>query len=355
MKVLVSLLAVVFALGATPAQVAVPVAQDGYFIEAGADATPDVVGEAVSEARFDGGALSVVVLSAEPPSGATTFADGVLDNLPSGAGTILVVGPESVGWASAGDTWTNRQLDAALDVALSGTTSNDVVTRFVGALLDPPSSGSSGLWLFLGFGIVVAGAFALFSAGASRRQRTRAAGQVEKLRAAAQLQIDAIANDILDFEDEVRLSDNAEAQEAFAAAVDTYTDASDRLGAMTSGRAIVELDTELDLAVWRLDSVEAILDGKPLPEKPSPPPYASLLDASPTPQVRESAGTGSAVSQYQRRSQRRSSYGAGDLIGILLATQGMRTIGRTRGGYARSRGQTRQRIPRMRGGGRRRG
>lgn len=354
MKALLSLAAVVLVIGAAPSQVAPIVASDGYFIEKGADATDAVVGNAVAEARFDGGALSVVVLAVEPPSGATTFADGVLDGLPSRAGTVLVVGPETVGWASSNDKWTNDQLDGALDASLRGTLSDDVVTLFVGALLAPSGGGSFGVRLLIGIGLVVGGAFALFTFRASRRQRARATEQVEKLRATAQLQIDAIANDILDLEDEVKLSGNDQVQERFSAAVDTYTTASDRLAAMTSGRAIVEFDTELDIAVWRLDSVEAILDGKPLPEKPSPPAYTPLPDTQPTSQAGPTAGAVDSVQEYQRRSQRRSSYGAGDMLGILLATQGMRTIGRGGRGYSRSGGQSRPRIPRMRGGGRRR-
>jgi len=354
MKILLSLVAVAFVAAATPAQVAAVVAQDGYFIEQGADATDAVVADAVAEARFDGGALSVVVLANEPPSGATTFADAVLDGLPSRAGTVLVVGPETVGWASSGDKWTNDQLDAALDASLSGATSDDLVTLFVEALLSPPSSGVSGVLVLFGIVLAVGGAFALFAFRASRAQRTRAATQVEKLRATAQLQIDAIANDILDLEDEVRLSGNDRAQELFSTAVGTYTTASDRLATMTSGRAIVDLNTELDVAVWHLDTVEAILDGKPLPEKPKPPAYSPASNARPVSQAKPTSNAIGSPPEYQRRSQRRSSYGAGDMLEIFLATQAIRTIGGGGRGYSRSGGRSRPRIPRMRGGGRRR-
>ena len=63
MKVLLGFVSLVLVFAATPSEVSPVVARDGYFIEAGSDATDAVVGNAVSEARFAGGALSVVVLS----------------------------------------------------------------------------------------------------------------------------------------------------------------------------------------------------------------------------------------------------------------------------------------------------
>ncbi len=244
MKVFISLAALVFVVAASPAEVATVVATDGFYIEPGADATPGVVGDAVADARFAGSAFSAVVLAEEPPSGATTYADAVLDELPTGTGTVLVVAPETVGWSSAGDVWTNEQLDAALDASLGGASSEDVVVIFVTELVEPSSGGGggSGALVFLLIVVLVIGAFVLFAVRASKRQKKSAAAQVEALRATAQAQIDAIANDILDLEDEVSVAGDPKAQEHFAAAVDTYTTAAERLDSMTSGKEIVDLD-----------------------------------------------------------------------------------------------------------------
>jgi len=355
-KLLVGLVTLILVFAATPSEVSPVVMQDGYFIESGSDATDEVVGNTVSEARFAGGALSVVVLSEEPSAGATTFADAVLDDLVSSSATVLVVAPETVGWASKGDIWTNAQLDAALDASLGGSSSDNVVTIFVSELLEPSSGGSSGLLVFVGIALLIGGAFAYFAVRASKRQKRDAAEQVKKLRETAQLQIDAIANDILDLEDEVKVAENEEVQKHYSAAVDTYTTASERLAAMSSGRQIVDFDYELDIAVWRLDAAEAILDDEPVPDKPDPPAY------TPPPVLREaqpqaSSGTRTRGSgplpQYQRRSARRSSFGAQEMLTTVLATQAMRGVGgRSRGSF-RSSGRSRS-TPRMRGGGRRR-
>jgi len=204
--------------------------------------------------------------------------------------------------------------------------------------------------------ILIGGAFAYFAVRASRRQKRDAAEQVEELRVTAQLQIDAIANDILDLEDEVKVAENAEAQEHYSAAVGTYTTASERLAAMSSGRQIVEFDYELDLAVWRLDAAEAILDGNPVPDKPDPPAYAPpplLPDAQPQSSSGTITGASGQLRPYERRSVRRSSFGAQEMLTAVLATQAMRGMGGRSRGFSRSSGRSRS-TPRMRGGGRRR-
>ncbi len=361
MKILLSLIALVFVVAATPSEVAPIVAGDGFFIEQGADATPEVVGNAVADARFAGGALSVVVLAEEPSAGATTFADAVLDGFSSGTGTILVVAPETVGWSSSGDIWTNGELNAALDASLDGSSSNDVVTIFVEKLVVPSSGGGSGTVIFFGFIVLIGGAFAFFAFRASKRQKESATKKVEELRATAQLQIDAIANDILDLEDEVKTAENQEAQEHYSAAIETYTTASERLAAMSSGKEIVDFDYELDVAVWHLDTAEAILDGNPLPDKPQPPVYAPPPAPPKASSPRGSAPPPSITAplpEYKRRSNRRSSYGASEMLATVLATQAMRGMGGRRrsssyGGSRSSGGRSRS-APRMRGGGRRR-
>ena len=99
----------------------------------------------------------MVVLAEEPASGATFYADAILDRLPGQDGTVLVVAPETVGWASNDDVWTPDELNDALDASLGGSTSDDVVTIFVSELIEPSASGgSAGLWLLAIAVVVVA-------------------------------------------------------------------------------------------------------------------------------------------------------------------------------------------------------
>jgi Family of unknown function (DUF6676) len=367
-KPLIAIASLLFVVGAAaPGEVAPAVAQNGYVIETGADATDAVVGRAVSDARSAGSLFYVVVLADEPPSGATTFADGVLDRVPRSEGTVLVVAPETVGWASDNDaTWTSDELDAALEASLDGATSDDVVAIFVSELMQPSSGGGVSGWILLAIVLLVgAGIIVLVVRGSRRRTATRARTLAD-LRSKAQAQIDDIANDILDLEDEVEESSDGEVRRHFDEATDIYTTASERLGSAADAQAIVAIGTELDTAIWHLDCAEAILDGKPVPPEPAPP-HRTPPAPSPASPGGPPSGPGSAVPplpDYQRRSTRRSGFGADDMLKTVLAMQALRTLGggsrRTGwgGGGSRSGGGSRgggSSAGRSRGGGRRRG
>ena len=89
---------VVLVAAASPSEVAPVLEAQGFFVEAGSDADPDAVEDAVVAARFEGGALSIAVLASEAAGGPTIFAENTLDEM-GGRGTVFIVGPENVGWA----------------------------------------------------------------------------------------------------------------------------------------------------------------------------------------------------------------------------------------------------------------
>lgn len=348
---------------ASPAEVAPVVAAQGYYIEPGADATDEVVGRAVSDARSSGSRFYAVVLAVEPPSGATFYADSILDRLPNQEGTVLVVAPATVGWAkNLDDTWSDAELNAALEASLDGATSNDVVTIFVGELVGTSSTtsgGGNGLWIFLGLVLVIGGVIAFFVWRSSRRRDELAAEQLADLKEKARAQIDAIANDILDDEDEVAEAADPEAASHFQAATTIYAAAAERLEGATTAAEVVEIAADLDEAIWNLDAAEAILDGHPPPPKPKPP----TAPAPPTAAAPEPGTTDEVppLPEYQRRSTRRSGFGAEDMISTVVAMQAMRALS---GGRSRSSGRSTSRSSssrgrsssgRSRGGGRRRG
>lgn len=366
---LVLVVSVIAVLGLTaaadPATVAPQVADEGYFIERGADATDDVVGRAVSDARSAGSRFFVVVLVEEPASGATFYADSILDRLPGQEGTVLVVAPETVGWAQNLDIWTTDQLDRALDASLDGDTSDDVVTIFVGELVEPASSaGGNGGWVLLVIvvGIGAAVAFAVWRA--SRASRRREASQLADLKARARAQVDAVANDILDDEDEIAEAANPSATEHFEAATATYAEAAERLDRASSAREVIEVSADLDEAIWHLDAAEALLDGRPVPDRPQRPTIpAPTPTPTPTPPARsadqQGPGGTAPLPTYHRRSSRRSGFGADDMLKTVIAMQAMRSLSgggrRSSSRSSRSSGSRSRSSGRSRGGGRRRG
>lgn len=369
-KFVVALVSVLL-LAATPGDVTAELPEQGFYIESGSSATASVVGDAVAEGRFDGGQLYVVVLSEEPPSSATFFAEAVLDDL-GGAGTVLTVAPESVGFASENDIWSKAELESAVDASLSGSSDDNVVALFIESLtgsdIDPgatpgtPSGGGgSG---FIWFVVIVGGLVALFfylRRNTSRiSARSRMNPQIAQFQEAARSKLSDIANDILEMEDEVGLSDNVEAKRHYQEASATYADLIDKVGHISSAGDLVDIIYRLDVAIWELDAAEALLDHKPVPEKPERPRVETTPSAQPEVTTQIPGG-------FDRRPQRQSTPAGPDLGNILMAILAMQNMGGfgRRGGQSGTWGQPGSGPPmggggpigggRIRGGGRRRG
>jgi hypothetical protein len=370
MKRLLLLSSMLLALTAAagPADVVAELEEQGYYIEAGSSASADVVGDAVAEAGFAGSRLYAVVLADEPTSGATFYADAVLDDL--GDGTVLVVAPETVGWVSDGDVWTDEQLDAAVDASVNGSTDDDVVTLFVQSLTgaqpapdsgsDDGSGGGGTGWIWF---LVIGGGFVLlFLFLRNRSNATAATARDARLRefyTAAQAKLDAIANDIIEMESEVALAENSDVTAHYESASATYAELVDQVPKATSADDLVDIAFKLDVAIWELDVAEALLDGKPAPGRPEKPVVEVPEDRPP---VLEPAPR---VDDFQRRSQRQASPAGPDLGNILLAILAAQGLGGRGGGTWGQPGSNPgpSGFPsgpgggggRMRGGGRRRG
>lgn len=344
-------------LAATPAEVVPDLQARGYYIEEGSDADEDAVSSAVAEARFDGGRLSVVVLAEEPAGGATTFSDAALDGL--GAGTVLTVGPETVGYASQGDVWTQDELDRAVDASLDGSTSTDVVLLFTATLTgstvegQDPVGGGGSFWPFL---LVIVAVVAVIGFFVWRSARKSSEKRETQLREIVQGKLDDVANDIIDLEDEVQTAGSEAAQQHYERAAESYAAAQSTFERMEGTDDLLVLSTKLDEAIWELDCAEAILDGKPLPPKPEAPKPQFA------PPSRQSAGTPVQGTGYVRRTGRRSSPTGPQMSDFLIGMMAGGMMSRRRGsrsyrssGSRSSGSRSRSSGSRMRGGGRRRG
>jgi hypothetical protein len=313
----------VLLIAATVDQVIPELEDNGYYIEPGSAASEEVVSDAVSAGRSAGGRLYIVVLAEEPPGGATTFSDSVLDEL--GTGYVVTVAPETVGYAGDGTFWTAEEMDAAVDASLAGGSDDQVVQLFVAELTggsvpspggeDQPGTeggGAGWVWLvILGGGALLIWALARNS---SRKRSEAAAAELDRVRALARGKLAEVANDILEMEDEVQLSENPEVKAHYQSASTTYSETLARVEKNPSAAEMVDVVRDLDLAIWELDAAEALLDGKPVPEKPKPP-------APPPPPRRPEPApeTPAPPVDYDRRPGRQSSYSGGDLMTALWA------------------------------------
>ncbi len=354
-RLMLAVVALVFlAAAAQPADVAPILEAQGFFVEDGSDADPDAVEDAVAAARFEGGKLSIAVLAVEPTGGATIYAEITLDAM-GGTGTVFVVAPETVGWASEGDIYTPEQLDEATDVSLDGSSDTEVVELFVATLIGQPVGGAEpggggGLplgWIFLL--IVITGGALVFwlSSRSSKRDTAKA---IENARVEVKKRLDAVANDIIDLEDEVTASTDPAAQVLYESATVAYAEALDTYERAASPEELIATAEELDMAIWRLDSVEALLDGEAPPPKPVKPlPSTPVTGATSTltpPRV--------PAPVYRRPDHRRSSGTTAMMTGLLMGSMasGRRSPRRSPSSRSRSRSTS---SSRMRGGGRRRG
>ncbi|NND01378.1 MAG: hypothetical protein HKN91_01195 [Acidimicrobiia bacterium] len=345
-------------------EVAAEAANTGFFVERGAGISESQAGDLVSEMRNAGEGFILVVLADEPPAGATTFADNV--QFAIGRGLVLVIAPETVGYAGVGEFFNEDELETALDTAVeSGGSDFELAATFVGELTGVPvtpvpvpttaspattaapqaqapesSGGGSG---FLWF-IIIAGGLGLLvwwmmkRSKAKREAATDSQGddKLNKARYIIQEQLNDVANDILALEDEVRVADNDRANRFYETASQTYSDASDALPKANSAQDLLDLSNKLDVAIWQLDSAEAILDDQPLPERPEP---KRLEPPPPDPSARPSTRTTvPAPSSYQRRSTRRSSFGGGGLMDLLIAVGGGMLANQSRSTSSRSSG-----------------
>lgn len=372
MKRLFVALAALILIAATPQDVSRELEANGYYIEEGSNATEQVVSDAVFDGRADGGRLYIVVLAEEPPGGATTFSDSVLDLLDDD-GYVVTVAPETVGFAGDGTFWSDAEMDAAVEASLDGATDDEVVRLFAASLTGTPIGGggdpgdgeSSGGGIPIIWVLVIGGGAIALWAFISRRNRARqVAGRMEEVKELAKHKLDEVANDILAMEHEVSLSDDPEIKDHYQRASAMYSQAIEDNEGATTVAEMLEVSEELDVAIWELDCAEALLDGKPKPPKPKPkaeviaslpgPPNAPEEDGAPPPVP----GT---RDQFDRRAQRQSS-GTDDILTMLMTMMAMGGM-RGRGGFGGfgggfgggGRGRSMGGGGRIRGGGRRRG
>ncbi len=339
-------------------EVATAAANDGFYVERGASISEQQAGDLVARMRNAGEGFVLVVLSNEPAAGATTFADNV--QFAMGRGIVVVIAPESLGYAGVGEIFNEAELESGLDVAASTVGSDfDLAAAFVSQLTGTPvtppapvpvpttvaapapapqqpatSSGGGGsgfLWLIL----IVGGG--LFIWWMMRRAKARSKpqpvddGSLAKARYVIQEQLNDVANDILAMEDEVRVADNDRADRFYQQASQAYNDVSEALPETKTAQGLLDLSNKLDAAIWQLDSAEAILDNNPLPERPEPkrlepaqtPGRAPDRTTAPPPRA-----TVPGPSSYQRRPTRKSSPGGGGLMDLLIMVGGAVASGR---------------------------
>ncbi len=297
---LLALLGLVGPTGAAPTQVSVADIADeldatGRYVETGLSGAEEA---AIEDANGRGIAF-VWIDSEEEPAPLADSLSLYLDDVGSPFRTVLVLSRSGVAAASEwiDDDTIENGLDASFDQLASGAIADGVdsfssaLGQSAGSVTSPsttsPPSGSSGSSGGIGIGrvlLVVAaggGGFLLFRSWRQRsKAKEEAAAELEADRAEITEQLRDNADHVLSLGDRVIGSGDPELISTYEQASAAYQEVSRSIGEATSASEIDALDDKIDHAEWQFESIEAKLEGRPVP--PSPAEIQAKAEASPT-------------------------------------------------------------------------
>jgi hypothetical protein len=126
----------------------------GVFVQDGSRATPESLQSSVDMARAQNWDLSTVAMAADPQEGASAYAGSIAAAL--NAGTVVVVTPTTLGWATQETQFYPEEFDRAWSLIPESSTEDEAVRSFVASVLGGPDSvgvmdSASAFWLLLRF------------------------------------------------------------------------------------------------------------------------------------------------------------------------------------------------------------
>ncbi|CAN5767511.1 hypothetical protein BH18ACT6_BH18ACT6_11590 [soil metagenome] len=245
--------------------IAAGLAEDGFYLEDGVDATTAEMEDLVARFRD----FYFVGLADEVPGGVQAMAEDLVDVL--GDGTVVVLTPEEV-WAVSLD-FNDETMEAAFsDAQFGGSYAADFeafATQLSGPSDVPSESGGiSWVPILIGVGIVGLVGFAIWRGG--RRSKQASENLLTEARTEIRQQMDVIASQIVDLADDPRVESSAGAEDHYRQASETFQTAEGRLVAAQALPALEDLSDDLDRARWQLDATQALIEGKSPPPEPQP-------------------------------------------------------------------------------------
>jgi len=101
----------------------------------------------------------------------------------------------------------------------------------------------------------------------SRKKRTRNLN-LEAARSRTGASLTAMSDQILDLDPRIVIADDADLKRRFTEASRTYSEVRDKAARATRGHDVADLRIEIAKAQWKLDVIEAELDGEEPPPEP---------------------------------------------------------------------------------------
>lgn len=115
-----------------------------------------------------------------------------------------------------------------------------------------------------GVGAALAATGGLFK----RRKKTNRVEHTTHARDDTKAQLAAMSDLILDLEPRITIANDGSLAQRFATAGRTYIDILQREGKATTGHEIADIRVEIAQARWKLDVIDAELDGRTAPPEP---------------------------------------------------------------------------------------
>ena len=267
---------------------------DGFYLEDRSEAEAEAVAAVLAEAGVSALYLVEVTDDLDP----LVLADDLQREI--GSGTVMVVTPFEIGWAS--DRYTDFEIEAALDRALSAFDRSPAggLESLASALSEQSSSpGGGGLgWLILVGLVAIIGGGIWLLVRRSRHERERAqAGRLEEAKEELDGQIAVVSNYIVELSDRVAVAEDDEAESLYREAIELFSGMQEDLPQADELHEMELLSDRLDQARWQLESTEAKLDGKVPPPQPIDRPAKCFFDPNHRAGVEEAEITTAAGSQ----------------------------------------------------------
>jgi hypothetical protein len=241
---------------------------DGYYIEPGSQDSADGLSKVLEEADAQ---LYVVSFAADRGEDEGIIADRIAGDFTSGS--FIVLTPVGVGYAS--NDFFAPEMDDALDAAEG----NWGLLADGMRKVDRSLSGKGGFPVGKAVLAVIVGGFGLLFYKNRKRDKTVKLSRLEEARAGIREQVNDVSNDILSLSDRVAVADNDEATNHYRKGSEIFSGVADAVGTVTTEMELSNLSAELTEAEWSLESAQAILDGRPIPEKPKDRPVECFFHA----------------------------------------------------------------------------
>jgi hypothetical protein len=244
-------------------EVASALRSDGYWVEDGMRIDEPAVAGALDDAD---NVLYLVVLADDRGTDPAFIAEEIAAEFASG--TFIARTDEFLGIFSI-DFGQDAVQRASAAFTLPDADGIEAVDRALSAATAPAGGGGGGFPWGTVVVLVIGGGVAWMVLSSNRRSAKAASQRLDEAREQLSAQADDVADDILALTEIVQAADDPAANEHYREANRIFAETEELIVDAVHERELVDISNRLTEAEWRLEAVEAIIDGREPPTKPT--------------------------------------------------------------------------------------